>query len=178
MTPSYAFRPAAHRLQRRCSIISLILVFASFLASSRSYSAEGERPKRVLIISTGSRLAPGFIIVDQQLLGILGKIQSPPIETYAENLDLVRFPTERYRQVFRDYLSSKYKENPPDLVILVYVGNLGTSGTLLPELFPDTPIIVAGFTEEKLHLDQFGKKVSGLAQRLNPQATLELIARL
>ena len=171
-------RLTARRLQRRCSIISLILVFASFWASSRSYSAESERPKRVLIISTGSRLAPGFIIVDQQLLGILGKIQSPPIETYAENLDLVRFPTERYRQVFRDYLSSKYKENPPDLVILVYVGNLGTSGTLLPELFPDTPIIVAGFTEEKLHLDQFGKKVSGLAQRLNPQATLELIARL
>lgn len=156
----------------------LIFAFASFLTSSSSYSAESERPKRVLIISIGSRLAPGFIIVDQQLLGIMGKIQSPSIETYAENLDLVRFPTEGYRQIFRDYLGAKYKENPPDLVILVYVGNLGTSGTLLPELFPDTPIIVAGFTEEKLHPDQFGKKVTGLAQRLNPQATLELIARL
>ncbi|HEY6997855.1 MAG TPA: ABC transporter substrate binding protein, partial [Candidatus Binatia bacterium] len=153
---------------------------ALFLFTAISAAVAGEAPpaKRVLIISTGSRLAPGFIIVDQQLLGILGKIQSLPIETYAENLDLVRFPTERYRLIFRDYLSAKYRENPPDLVILIYVGNLGTSGTLLPELFPDTPIIVAGFTEEKLHPDQFGKKVSGLAQRLNPQATLELITRL
>jgi PAS domain S-box-containing protein len=132
----------------------------------------------VLIISTGSRLAPGFIMVDQQLLQVLRTIQAPPIETYAENLDLVRFPNENYRRVFSEYLTAKYAEFPPDLVIFVFVGNLGISGRLLPQLFPNTPIIVAGFTEENFEAKQFDNRVGGVAQRINPEATLELIARV
>jgi PAS domain S-box-containing protein len=166
------------RFQRSKWWISCLLcVFASFSASSNIYGAESERPKRVLIISTGSRLAPGFTLVDQQLLQALS-IPSVQIETYAENLDLVRFPSERYRRIFSEYLTAKYATHPPDLVILVYVGNLEIPGKLLPQLFPGTPIVVAGFTEEEVRTDQFGPLVSGLAQRVNPRATLELILRL
>ncbi len=165
-------------LPNRWWIACLLYVFASFLVPNDIYSAESQRPKRVLIISTGSRLAPGFVIVDQQLLRVLGNIPSVRTETYAENLDLVRFPSERYRQIFRDYLADKYAAHHPDLVILVFVGTLGIPGKLLPELFPGTPIVVAGFTEEEVRTDQFGTLVSGVAQRVNPRATLELILRL
>jgi PAS domain S-box-containing protein len=150
----------------------------AYLTVTNGVNAADVGAKRVLIISTGSRLAPGFIIVDQQLLQVFGKITSPRIEIYAENLDLVRFPSERYGQIFSEYLIAKYAAHPPDLVILVYVGNLGIPGKLLPELFPRTPIIVAGFTEEEIRTNQFGTLVSGLAQRVNPRATLELILRL
>src|SRR5689334_5185134 len=103
---------------------------ALFLFSAISSAVAGEAPpvKRVLIISMGSRLAPGFVVVDQQLLAALAKIQSVRIETYAENLDLVRFSSEYYGKIFRDYLTAKYTDNPPDLVILVYVGNLAITG--------------------------------------------------
>jgi PAS domain S-box-containing protein len=142
-------------------------------------STEAPRAKRVLIISTGSRLAPGFVLVDQQLLQALGKIPSPRIETYAENLDLVRFSSERYQRIFTEYLTGKYADNPPDLVILVFVGNLATPANLLPRLFAGTPIIVSGLTEEEIRPDQFGGGLfSGLAQRLNPGANFELILRL
>ena len=155
------------------------LCLLSFLtAPNPAASAETPRPKRVLIISTGSRLAAGFAIVDRQLLQALENIPAARIETYAENLDLVRFPAERFQQVFTEYLTAKYAEHIPDLIILVYVGNLGLSGKLLPQLFPATPIIVAGFTEEELRPEQFGPLVGGLAQRVDPRATLELIQRL
>jgi PAS domain S-box-containing protein len=75
-------------------------------------------------------------------------------------------------------LTEKYSEQPPDLIILVFVGNLGIAGELLHQLFPGTPVIVAGFTEEEVRTDQFGPLVSGLAQRVDPRATLELILRL
>lgn len=146
--------------------------------SSRCYGAEPARPKRVLIISTGSRLAPGFAIVDQQLLQTLGSIPSVPVDIYAENLDLVRFPSERYKQIFSDYLTAKYATHPPDLVILVFVGNLGVPGNLLPQIFPQTPIIVAGLTEEEIRLEQFGGMLTGLAQRVDASAALDLILRL
>src|SRR5215475_463510 len=154
-----------------CTIFCLIV-------TSGAHAAEAARAKRVLIISTGSRLSPGFALVDRGVLEALGKIPSPRIETYAENLDILRFPTERFQRIFTEYLSEKYAEQPPDLIVLVFVGNLGIAGKLLQQLFPGTPIIVAGATEEEIRADQFRSPVSGAVFRANPRATLELIFRL
>jgi len=154
-----------------CAIVCLIV-------TGSAHAADGARAKRVLLISTGSRLSPGFALVDQGVLEALGKIPSGRVETYAENLDILRFPTERFQRIFTEYLTEKYAEQPPDLIILVFVGNLGIAGQLLQQLFPGTPVIVAGFTEEEVRTDQFGPLVSGLAQRVDPRATLELILRL
>ncbi len=72
----------------------------------------------------------------------------------------------------------KYAQHPPNLIILVYVGNLGISVKLLEQLFPQTPIIVAGISEEEIRPNQFGALVTGLVQRMDPRTTLELILRL
>jgi signal transduction histidine kinase len=160
-----------------CSIYALCAVVCLILTNG-AHAAEAGPAKRVLLISTGSRLSPGFALVDQGVLEALGKIPSGPVETYAENLDILRFPTERFQRIFTEYLTEKYAEQPPDLIILVFVGNLGIAGQLLQQLFPGTPVIVAGFTEEEVPLDQFGSLVSGIAQRVDPRATLELILRL
>jgi PAS domain S-box-containing protein len=157
------------------SALAVILLLSALTPAAEP---QEERAKRVLIISTGSRLAPGFIIVDQQLLQALGQLPSMRVEIYAENLDIVGFPAQRYQEIFSEYLSAKYAEYPPDLIILVFVGNLAIPGKLLPELFPATPIIVAGLTEEELRSDQFGRLVSGVAQRVDARANLELILRL
>src|SRR5262245_34831174 len=148
------------------------------IVTSAAHAAEAARAKRVLIISTGSRFSPGFALVDQGILEALGKIPSPQIETYAENLDILRFPTERFQRIFTEYLTEKYAAQPPDLIILVFIGNLGIAGELLHQLFPGAPVIVAGFTEEEVRTDQFGPLVSGIAQRVDPRATIELILRL
>ena len=149
-----------------------------FITASGAYGAEAKPDKRVLIISTGSRFSPGFTLVDKALLESLAKMPSGSIETYGENLDILRFPSERFARIFSDYLTEKYAESPPDLVILIYVGNLGTAGKLLQQLFPGTPVIVAGFTEEEISRDQFGSLVTGIAQRVDPRASMELILRL
>jgi len=131
-----------------------------------------------LLISTGTRFSPGFALTDQGVLEALGKIEGGKVKVYGENLDIVRFPTERFQQIFSDYLTEKYAEQPPDLIILVYVGNLGIAGKSLQQLFPGTPVVVAGLTEEEVRTDQFGSLVSGLALRVDPRATLDLILRL
>src|SRR3954471_16230283 len=97
----------------RCgfALILLCLVIAS---ASAGQPADGQS-KRVLIISTGSRLSPGFTVVDQQILQALRTIESARIDTCAENLDIVRFPTERSQRIFREYLAARYVEQPPDL---------------------------------------------------------------
>src|SRR6266850_6116073 len=154
-----------------CAIVCLTL-------AGGAHAAEARPTMRVLLISTGSRFSPGFALVDQAVLEALQKIESGTVEVYPENLDILRFPTDRFQRIFSDYLKEKYAEQPPDIVILVYIGNLGTAGTLLQQLFPATPVIVAGFTEEELPPNQFGSLVSGIAQRVDPRATLELLLHL
>src|SRR5512132_169738 len=97
----------------RWPVFVLALIFL-LIALAFTVSAQEAPTKRVLIISTGSRFAPGFILVDQQLLQALEKITSARIETYTENLDLIRFPEQRFQRIFSEYLTAKYAGHHPD----------------------------------------------------------------
>jgi PAS domain S-box-containing protein len=157
------------------AVLCMIVVFA---AISSANAAEAQSSKRVLLISTGSRFSAGFAVVHERILEALGRISSERVETYGEDLDIIRFPTDRFQRLFGEYLEDKYADQRPDLVMLLYVGNLGTAGNLLQHLFPGTPVIVAGLTEEEVRPNQFGRPISGIAQRLDPRASIELILRL
>jgi signal transduction histidine kinase len=168
------------RLIRRfgCWSLYALCVIACLIVTGGAHAAEDGRAKRVLLISTGTRFSPGFALVDQGVLEALGKMESAKAEVYGENLDIVRFSAERFGRIFSEYLKEKYAEQPPDLIILAFVGNLGIAGKLLLQLFPGTPLIVAGVTEEEIRRDQFGALVSGVALRVDPSATMELVLRL
>jgi two-component system sensor kinase FixL len=157
--------------------IYLLAIFC-LIATSGVRAAESIPAKRVLMISTGSRFAPGFAVAEQSALDTLRNLGGGQIDVYSESLDIVRFPSESYRRLFRVYLYEKYAESPPDLLLLIYVGNLGVAGKLLEQLFPEVPIVVAGFTEEGFSTGQFGSYVSGIAQRVDARGTIELIRRL
>ena len=172
-------RPAMDRTDKSFTPNGLVLcVFILFAAMGSVHAAETGSAKRVLIISTGSRFSAGFAVAHERILEALGKIPSVRIETYGEDLDIIRFPTARFQRLFGEYLQEKYADQRPDLVMLLYVGNLAAAGNLLQYLFPETPVIVAGLTEEEVRPNQFGRPISGIAQRLDPRASIELILRL
>lgn len=155
--------------------VCALCVIVYLAVTTGGHAADAERAKRVLIISTGSRFSPGYSLIDQGVLEALAKMPSGQIETYAENLDILRFPVDRFQRIFNDYLTAKYAKQPPDLIVLAFVGSLGIAGKLLQQLFPGTPVIVAGATEEEIRVDQFRNQLTGLASRANPRSTLELI---
>jgi signal transduction histidine kinase/ABC-type uncharacterized transport system substrate-binding protein len=169
-------RSIAQRFEFALILLGLVFVFATANAFA---AQDGEaRAKRVLLISTGSRLSPGFAVVDQQIVQALRTIQPPRIDTYAENLDIVRFPGESSQRIFREYLAARYAEQPPDLVILVFVGTLGVAAHSITQVFPQTPVVVAGFTEEEIRPEQLGEFVSGFVQRADAHAAFDLMLRL
>ena len=164
------------RCLRQCLYVLCALVVA--LTSFDVHAADGDLGKRVLMISAGSRFAPGFVLAEEHALETLRRLGPDQIEFYSEALDIVRFPSDSYRRLFRNYLSEKYAANPPDLIILIYVGNLGVAEELFKKLFPGVPVVVAGFTEEKISENQLGPHVHGVAQRVDPRGTIDLILRL
>jgi hypothetical protein len=140
--------------------------------------ADNSRSRRVLIVSTGSNFAPGFTHAAETVADTLRRLESGPLELYSESLDIVRFPSGSYSRLFRNYLSEKYIDYPLDLILLIYVGNLGLAEKLLKELFPGVPIVVIGLTEEEISPGQLGTHLTGLAQRSDPRGTIELVLRL
>ena len=167
------------RLQRPLKHAARVLVAVALLSACAPVAwAHESAAKRVLVLSTGSRLGPGFLIVDRQIQAALATVQSPRAEIYAENLDIIQFPSEDSARMFGDYLAAKYQPRPPDLVILVYVGNLGATTQIVERAFAGTPVVVAGFTEEEVRREQFGSLVSGVVQRIDPTASFELMLRL
>ena len=161
----------------RRSILALGLIF--LLANEAwGLGAEDGQTKRVLMISTGSRFSLGFPIVEQSALEQLRQWYRGELEVYAEALDIIRFPSDSYRRVFQDYLRDKYVGDPPDLVMLAYVGNLGTAAKLLRQIFPMTPVVAVGLTEEEILPGWPGGHVAGIAQRSDPAGTIQLMLRL
>ncbi len=156
--------------------------FASVFAFLTGMVFGAETPdiptKRVLLITTGSSLASGFNTANRQILQALTTVKSARVETYAENLDIVRFPSERSQLVFRKYLGARYAGSPPDLVVLVFAGSLGQTANSLAHLFPGTPILAAGFTQWQIRPDELGELVTGFIQRSDPRGALDLIVRL
>jgi two-component system, LuxR family, sensor kinase FixL len=149
----------------------------SISVPSDLHAAQSERAKRALIVSTGSRFS-SFPIAEQAIVDRLRAVHPAELEFYSEYLDIVRFSSESYKRLFRDYLRDKYAQDLPDLIFLIFVGNLGTAGELLGELFPRAPVVVVGLTEEELPLRGLPGRVTGLAQRSDPAGTLELMLRL
>src|SRR5215471_10093426 len=158
-------------------VVALCLIVC-LVAIGSANAADAGRAKRVLMISTGSRFALGFTLVEQVAVDRLRQVRPSQIELYSEHLDIIRFSKKSYQRLFRSYLNEEYAEYPPDILVLFYVGNLGISEKLLRQIFPGVPIVVAGFTEEDVPAGQLRSHVSGLAQRADAGGTIELILRL
>jgi PAS domain S-box-containing protein len=160
-----------------CTACALALILfgrpVSFAAA-----AQEVRAKRVLVISTGSRFSVGFPIVEQNAVEKLRQLYPAELEFYSEYLDIVRFPSASYHRVFRDYLRDKYADDVPDLIVLIYVGNLGVAEKLLEQIYPDTPVVAAGLTEEEYPAGPLSGRVTGIAQRSDPSGTIDLLRRL
>src|SRR5262245_7037413 len=128
-----------HRAGLVCGrwLVALLCLSSSLFGANPLDAATNSSPKRVLMLSTGSRFSVGFPMLEQSILDRLRERYPGPLEVYGEYLDLIRFPSESYQRLFRDFLSEKYADDPPDLIVLTYVGNLRVAEKFLTELFPN-----------------------------------------
>ena len=149
-----------------------------FVLINPTAAAERARAKRVLILSTGSRFSVAFPTMEQNVVEKLRQIYPGELDFYSEYLDIIRFSSDKNHRIFRDYLRDKYADDVPDLIILFYAGNLSIAQKALAQLFPATPVIVAGVTEEDLPTGPLGERATGIAQRVDADGTMKLILQL
>jgi hypothetical protein len=75
-------------------LVFLCIAAALLMTTSCANAAGAERAKRVLMISTGSRISPGFGAYERSFAATLQELAPARSEFYSEYLDIVRFPSE------------------------------------------------------------------------------------
>ena len=121
-------------------LVALCIV-AVLVAVSSAHAAESGRAKRVLMLFSGSKFAPGSALVGKTAEDVLQK-GAHAVEFYAEYLDASRFPEESHYQLFREYLQEKYAQSPADVIVAFLIVKFELAGRLPAELFPRIPVVL------------------------------------
>lgn len=105
--------------------------------------AAAEETKNLLVLYANSRLLPANIAADRGLRAALENLPGRHVELYSEFLDVPRFRGDPYVETVRAYLREKYRQHPPDVIV---VGGDEALGFFLQQrdLFPVAPVVHMG----------------------------------
>ena len=126
------------RVVRTC-LAALELCLAVLCVSNAAWADDGQ--KQVLVLYSTRRDAQIAIVGERELPRILDDGLAEEVDYYSEYIDRARFPDERYRRAFRDFLRSKYRGLRFDVIIAMQNISLEFVAGSRDELFPDTPVV-------------------------------------
>lgn len=132
----------------------------------------------VLVISSSSRLLPGFVEFDRGLGGGDGDTARNPPRFFVEFLDAPEFGAEAYEAKAVAYLKEKYATRPPK--VIVSAGNSALPLLLRhrAEMFPGVPIVHASVERAFLNGLALPADVIGVPVEYDIRGTLELALHL
>ncbi len=157
---------------RRCLMVALGAALA--LGAQRVSAAEGV--KEVLVLYSTNREAQIAVIGEREMPRTLeqGLGQGQVLDYYSEYIDRARFPDEKYRNGFREFLRVKYNGRKFDVIIAMQDLALELVGGSRNELFPGTPVVFFATSEATKRIPNS----TGLIAHLNFAGTLELAGRM
>jgi signal transduction histidine kinase len=128
----------------------LTMAAAALALLSVAQSAATSSPKRVLVLYSYNRLAPGNVEINHGLDAALN-LGDKRVLTYSEFLDYPEFNGDLYENVVVAYLRGKYATAPPDAIVTVAEDALGFIVRRRAQLFPSAPVIHTIVTNLRLH---------------------------
>lgn len=136
------------------------LLLAGLLIFSAS-AAEPEtpaRPLRVLLLFASDLLMPDAITEGEITESAIRAAVPAEIEFFPEALDALRLPGAEHEREFVALLRQRYASTPPDLI--VGIGPMdGFIGRRRSELWPGTPVMLAGISPRQLASPTFPMEI-------------------
>ena len=152
-----------------------MLLLTAWTASSVIAQTPSSTPlRRALVLYSDERLLPANIILDENIRATFAAESSGHIEFYSEFLDVTRFPGDAAQQRQRDFLREKYRERPPDLVIVVGGPALEFLLKFRAALFADVPIVYCVVPAAVLPKEMPDSKIAGIPMLRAATSTLDL----
>lgn len=119
---------------------ALVVALASSACAAGEQGAGGASGKHLLVLFSNNRLLPANVEADR---GIRSKLQGlqPDAEISAEFLDYPRFTGEDYIRTLSAYLREKYRERPPQVVVVAGQDAFAFLMDNRRHLFPAAPVV-------------------------------------
>ncbi|MCX7786218.1 MAG: hypothetical protein N2442_00815, partial [Spirochaetes bacterium] len=153
---------------------SILLIFFLILLSLQLV---GLPKKKVLILHSYNI---GYVWTDLIAMGMRSVFQehTRDIEVYEEYCDTKRYPPDFVFPHIRQLLRSKYKADPPDVVVTSDDNALDFALGLRKEIFPNAPIVFCGVNYYHPFRLRGERNITGIAENFNIPRTLDLILML
>src|SRR6185369_9721102 len=131
----------AGKRHRRLSLVLLWLLCFCVTALAQT-TQTGTTQKRVVILYPTRPDAPVPAQMDPVYRKILSDGLQGQLDLHSDFIDLIRFPEPEYQTALHDFLASKYKHQPIDLVITIRTPPPNEFTTLFRNgLFRDVPVV-------------------------------------
>jgi signal transduction histidine kinase len=157
---------------RRCLMVALGVALA--FGAQRVSAADGVN--EVLVLYSTNRDAQIAVVGEREMPKTLeqGLGKGQILDYYSEYIDRARFPDEKYRNGFREFLRVKYNGRHFDLIIAMQDLALELIGGSRNDLFPGTPVVFFATSEATPRIPNS----TAVIARLNFAATLDLASRM
>jgi signal transduction histidine kinase len=151
----------------------LILLFAAISCLPGARSATAVATKRVLVLYSNSRLAPGNVAIDRGLSAALMSNTDHSVRIYSEFLDRPEFSGDAYEELVTSYLHGKYATSPPDAFVVVSDDAFTFIVRHRAQLFPGVPIVHAGVSTASLRtIDPLPADIVGVPNDYDAAGTI------
>ena len=158
--------------------VGLWLLFFVALASTAEARAIVDRVPRVLILYPYDERIAATTVAGEAVRARLLEVTGGKIDLFSEFLDLSRFPEDRHIDQMARFLSTKYADRRPDVVIALGEQSTKFIVTHRESLAKDARIIAAGFNRSTARRMNLPSDVIGVFSEFNILKTAELARHL
>jgi len=134
--------------------------------------------RRVVILNATDPNLPAFIALDRALREAIRVGRKPPIEFFAESLDMGRFPRALLEDDVVALLRKKYSGLKVDVVVAIDALGLDFAERHGAELWPRAAVVFVGVSIGALHGRALGPRTIGVPFQVDSGQTIDLAVQL
>lgn len=168
---AHADRPLGRPVGRSSILLAEIALLV--LLNPTTHVTADEKQKRALVFYPTRREAPAVVAMERLLPRYLRTGLGGHLDYYSEFLDVARFPDPVHQAALRDFLRTKYRRLPLDLIITTSDVTLEFVAKYSSELFPDVPVVFLGSGASRPHPNS-----TGLSPGLDLRSTIDIALKL
>ena len=157
-----------------------VLLCALFLAGATTgaWGAEGERPRRVLMVHSFGSSAPPFTTHSTAFESTLKRELGTAVDLDEVSLDMARYAQPDMEEAFAEFLGKRMSEWQPDLVVPIGSPAGKFVAKFRDKLFPQTPVIYSGMDRRTLPADAFANNATFVGENFDLKGLVEDMLQL
>ena len=164
------------RLDRILPVLLCPLSLAA--ATTSAWGADGERPRRVLMVHSFGSSAPPFTTHSTAFQSTLMRELGTAVDLDEVSLDMARYAQPDMEEAFAEFLGKRMLQWHPDLVVPIG----GPAGRFVAkfrdQIFSQTPVIYTGMDRRTLPADAFAKNATFVGENFDLKGLMEDMLQL